>query len=159
MFFYYKRKAMETIGAENNIAHQDVNAGIICLSVPTVEIDFLGILKCVMKRYFFLLASVILLACSENGRMVYDEHMHDIYYSIVTDTGIVCMFPLLMADPDSGDDRDPKMLGNVLTKPQKFKVEGRVVKRMPKKVYIMKNFPEFYEFPGRRIYLIKCLCG
>ena len=40
-----------------------------------------------MKKIFFLLASVILLACSENERMVYDEHMHDIYYSIVTDTG------------------------------------------------------------------------
>ena len=45
-----------------------------------------------MKKIFFLLASVILLACSENERMVYDEHMHDIYYSIVT-PGIVCMFP------------------------------------------------------------------
>ena len=33
-----------------------------------------------MKKIFFLLASVILLACSENERMVYDEHMHDIYY-------------------------------------------------------------------------------
>ena len=46
-----------------------------------------------MKKIFFLLASVILLACSENERMVYDEHMHDIYYSIVTIPGIVCMFP------------------------------------------------------------------
>ena len=36
-----------------------------------------------MKKIFFLLASVILLACSENERMIYDEHMHDIYYSIV----------------------------------------------------------------------------
>lgn len=39
MFFYYKRKAMETIGAENNIAHQDVNA-VYNLPIPTVEIDF-----------------------------------------------------------------------------------------------------------------------
>jgi len=39
LFFYYKRKAMETIGAENNIAHQDVNA-VYNLPIPTVEIDF-----------------------------------------------------------------------------------------------------------------------
>ena len=51
-----------------------------------------------MKKIFFLLASVILLACSENERMVYDEHMHDIYYSIVTDTRDSLYVSLLMAD-------------------------------------------------------------
>ena len=50
-----------------------------------------------MKKIFFLLASVILLACSENERMVYDEHMHDIYYSIVTDTRDSLYVSLLMA--------------------------------------------------------------
>ena len=43
-----------------------------------------------MKKIFFLLASVILLACSENERMVYDEHMHDIYYSIVENCCTSC---------------------------------------------------------------------
>ena len=76
-----------------------------------------------MKKIFFLLASVILLACSENERMVYDEHMHDIYYSIVTDTRDSLYVSLLMADQILETTVDVKMLGNVLTKPQKFKVE------------------------------------
>ena len=75
-----------------------------------------------MKKIFFLLASVILLACSENERMVYDEHMHDIYYSIVTDTRDSLYVSLLMADQILETTVDVKMLGNVLTKPQKFTV-------------------------------------
>ena len=63
-----------------------------------------------MKKIFFLLASVILLACSENERMVYDEHMHDIYYSIVTDTRDSLYVSLLMADQILETTVDVKML-------------------------------------------------
>ena len=62
-----------------------------------------------MKKIFFLLASVILLACSENERMVYDEHMHDIYYSIVTDTRDSLYVSLLMADQILETTVDVKM--------------------------------------------------
>ena len=112
-----------------------------------------------MKKIFFLLASVILLACSENERMVYDEHMHDIYYSIVTDTRDSLYVSLLMADQILETTVDVKMLGNVLTKPQKFKVEGgRGENGMPKKVYIMKNFLNSMSSRPENLF-IKCLCG
>lgn len=39
MFFYYKRKGFERIGAENNIALRDIKA-VYNLPVPKVEIDF-----------------------------------------------------------------------------------------------------------------------
>ena len=111
-----------------------------------------------MKKIFFLLASVILLACSENERMVYDEHMHDIYYSIVTDTRDSLYVSLLMADQILETTVDVKMLGNVLTKPQKFKVEVLGRERMPKKVYIMKNFLNSMSSRPENLF-IKCLCG
>ena len=96
-----------------------------------------------MKKIFFLLASVILLACSENERMVYDEHMHDIYYSIVTDTRDSLYVSLLMADQILETTVDVKMLGR---------------ERMPKKVYIMKNFLNSMSSRPENLF-IKCLCG
>ena len=44
MFFYYKRKAMQTIGADDNIAIKDLNA-IYNLPIPTNEVDFGNIKK------------------------------------------------------------------------------------------------------------------
>ena len=106
-----------------------------------------------MKKIFFLLASVILLACSENERMVYDEHMHDIYYSIVTDTRDSLYVSLLMADQILETTVDVKMLGNVLTKPQKFKVEVVGERTDAKEGIHYEKLPEFYEFPaGEFIY-------
>lgn len=110
-----------------------------------------------MKKIFFLLASVILLACSENERMVYDEHMHDIYYSIVTDTRDSLYVSLLMADQILETTVDVKMLGNVLTRRNlKSRWSGR--ERMPKKVYIMKNFLNSMSSRPENLF-IKCLCG
>ena len=106
-----------------------------------------------MKKIFFLLASVILLACSENERIVYDEHMHDIYYSIVTDTRDSLYVSLLMADQILETTVDVKMLGNVLTKPQKFKVEVVGERTDAKEGIHYEKLPEFYEFPaGEFIY-------
>ena len=104
-----------------------------------------------MKKIFFLLASVILLACSENERMVYDEHMHDIYYSIVTDTRDSLYVSLLMADQILETTVDVKMLGNF-----KSRWSGR--ERMPQKVYIMKNFLNSMTSRPENLF-IKCLCG
>ena len=101
-----------------------------------------------MKKIFFLLASVILLACSENERMVYDEHMHDIYYSIVTDTRDSLYVSLLMADQILETTVDVKMLGNVLTRPQKFKVEVVGERTDAKEGIHYEKLPEFYEFPA-----------
>ena len=44
MFFYYKRKVMQTIGADDNIAIKDLNT-IYNLPIPTNEVDFGNIKK------------------------------------------------------------------------------------------------------------------
>ena len=44
MFFYYKRKVMQVIGADNNIAIKNPNA-IYNLPIPTNEVDFGNIKK------------------------------------------------------------------------------------------------------------------
>ena len=85
--------------------------------------------------------------------MVYDEHMHDIYYSIVTDTRDSLYVSLLMADQILETTVDVKMLGNVLTKPQKFKVEVVGERTDAKEGIHYEKLPEFYEFPaGEFIY-------
>lgn len=87
------------------------------------------------------------------NRMIYDEHMHDIYYSIVTDTRDSLYVSLLMADQILETTVDVKMLGNVLTKPQKFKVEVVGERTDAKEGIHYEKLPEFYEFPaGEFIY-------
>lgn len=101
-----------------------------------------------MRKIFCLLALVGFFACSENERLVYDDNMHDVYYTIVTETRDSIYVSLLTAEDVSTATVEVSLLGNVLPEPRKFKVE--VVKERTTAVEGLhyKALPEYYEFPA-----------
>lgn len=102
-----------------------------------------------MKKIFFLLSlAITLFACSENDRLVYDDNMHDVYYSIVTKTRDSLYVSLLTAKEISITNVGISLLGNVLPVSMKFKVE--VVKEKTDAIEGVhyQALPEYYEFPA-----------
>lgn len=102
-----------------------------------------------MKKIFlFLFLAATLLACSENDRLVYDDSMHDIYYSIVNKTRDSMYVSLLTAEEISTANVKVHLLGNVLAEPKQFRVE--VVKERTDAIEGIhyQALPEYYEFPA-----------
>lgn len=97
---------------------------------------------------FFAIAAMVICACQENDRLLYDDGMHDIYYADVTDTKDSVYVSLLMAEDVSVARVQLKLLGNVLSAPLKFKVE--VVKERTDAIEGVhyQKLPEYYEFPA-----------
>lgn len=101
-----------------------------------------------MKTIYFILAVILFAACQENDRLIYDDSMHDIYYSVVTEDRDSLYVSLLTAEDILETNVKIKLLGHVLPVAQKFKVE--VVKERTDAVegvhYL--SLPEYFEFPS-----------
>lgn len=100
-----------------------------------------------MRKLFILLFGVIFCSCSENDRLIYNEVMHDIYYSAVTKDKDSLYVSLLTADQELVTTINVKLLGDILHVPEKFKVEVVPGKTTAKEGVHYKKLPEFYEFP------------
>lgn len=100
-----------------------------------------------MRNIIFLFVLSAMFACSENERLVYDDNMHDIYYSVVTENRDSLYVSLLTADEVMTAQVEVSLLGNVLSEPKKFKVE--VVKERTDAIEGVhyQKLPEYYEFP------------
>lgn len=101
-----------------------------------------------MKRYILILTVILLAACQENERLIYNDSMHDIYYSIVTETRDSLYVSLLMAEDVSNANVQIKLLGHVLPAAQKFKVEVVEERSDAKEGVHYLPLPEYYEFPA-----------
>lgn len=101
-----------------------------------------------MRKLFILLLGVAFYACSENDRLVYNENMHDIYYSDVTRGKDSIFVSLLTADQEMVATINVRLLGDILRAPEKFKVEVVQEKTTAKEGVHYKKLPETYEFPA-----------
>lgn len=107
-----------------------------------------------MRKLFILLAlAAALWACEENDRLLYDENVRDIYYPIITDTRDSLFVSLLTAETVSTTMIEVKLLGNVLSAPEKFKAQVVKEKSTAVEGVHYEPLPEYFEFPaGEFIY-------
>ncbi len=96
----------------------------------------------------FAITAMIVCACQENDRLLYDDGMHDIYYADVTETKDSIYVSLLMAEDVSVTKVQLKLLGNVLPAPLKFKVEVVEERTDAIEGVHYQKLPEYYEFPA-----------
>ena len=101
-----------------------------------------------MKAIYFILVIILLVACQENDRLIYNDSMHDIYYSVVTETRDSLYVSLLTAEEVSVATVQIKLLGHVLPVAQKFKVEVVKERSDAKEGVHYLPLPEYYEFPA-----------
>lgn len=104
-----------------------------------------------MKTMIFLMlaiAGVLVCACQENDRLLYDDGMHDVYFAGVTAGQDTAYVSLLTADDVSVTEVKVSLLGNVLPVARKFRVEVVEEATDAEEGVHYRKLPEYYEFPA-----------